>query len=66
MKRGQGTIRTDGPRINASASAIYWFAVLDQAVEEGDLSRAIEARDELKILGYTVTKTRAIAGAGRS
>lgn len=46
--------------------AAYWFVALERAVEEGDLSAAAKAQQELDRLGYSVSVRfqGAVAGEG--
>lgn len=52
MKRGKK--RSPDPKDHP----VYWFAVLDQAIESADQQRAEEARRELERLGVKVTFRR--------
>ncbi len=37
---------------------IYWFVILEEALDQGDLQQAARAQKELKRLGVTVTYRR--------
>ena len=37
---------------------VYWFVLLERALEDGDLDTAVQARRELERLGVTVTMRR--------
>lgn len=42
------------PKLDYTEQPIYWFAVLDQAVECGNFQLAANAQAELERLGVTV------------
>jgi hypothetical protein len=37
---------------------VYWFVILEEALDQGDLEQAARAQKELKRLGVTVTYRR--------
>lgn len=43
-----------GEDFDPDESPIVWFAILDRALEVGDLPRAVEAQEELRRLGVEV------------
>ena len=45
--------RRDGPD-NCRQQPIYWFAILDMAIDRGDHATAAEAQRELRRLGVDV------------
>jgi hypothetical protein len=45
-------------RTRETDQPVYWFLILDHAIERGDLDQAARARRELKRLGVDVTYRR--------
>ncbi len=53
-------MREDGPQREGDTTReqpIYWFALLEGAIERGDLAAAAQAQAELERLGYRVRPT---------
>jgi hypothetical protein len=48
-------LRTTTSHVHLHGWPLYWFAALEKAIEDGNLTAAQEARAHLQRLGVTVT-----------
>jgi hypothetical protein len=46
--------KSSEPQTPVEKSPVYWFSILDQAIEKGDLEMAAEGQRELERLGVYV------------